>query len=214
MAVDPSEVIDAFSERDDDQGIVALAERLAGASKGDEAVAHVRAAIARLGDAEPKVQGGCIKLLYEIGYRKPGLISAYASNFLELLKSRNNRLVWGGMTALSTIASLEPGTLFDHREEILASVRTGSVITQDRGILTLSLVAAADPEYRKALLKPLLGFLRGCRGNDVAKFAESIWPAVDASFSRDYSRVLESRLDELATAARKRVEKLLRSLSA
>lgn len=50
------------------------------------------------------IANDCIKVIYEIGERKPLLIADYVSVFLDALTSRNNRMVWGVMTALSTIA--------------------------------------------------------------------------------------------------------------
>ena len=56
-----------------------------------------------------KIASDCIKTLYEVGYLKPELIAPYVGDFLKLIKSRENRLVWGGMLALSTIAALKSG---------------------------------------------------------------------------------------------------------
>lgn len=42
-----------------------------------------------------QVQSDCLKVLYEIGYLQPELVAPYAEDFLKLLHSRNNRLVWG-----------------------------------------------------------------------------------------------------------------------
>jgi hypothetical protein len=44
---------------------------------------------------DKKIKSDCIKVLYEIGYIKPELISYYVSDFIKLLKNKNNRLVWG-----------------------------------------------------------------------------------------------------------------------
>ena len=41
-----------------------------------------------------EIANDCIKVLYEIGERKPELIADHIDDFLRLLKSRNNRLVW------------------------------------------------------------------------------------------------------------------------
>ena len=53
------------------------------------------------------VQSDCLKVLYEIGYLKPDLISEYVNDFLKLLKSKNNRMVWGSMIGLATIAEIK-----------------------------------------------------------------------------------------------------------
>jgi hypothetical protein len=50
------------------------------------------------------VKSDCLKVLYEIGYLNPDLIADYASDFLALLKSKNNRMVWGAMIAIATVA--------------------------------------------------------------------------------------------------------------
>jgi len=43
-------------------------------------------------------------VLYEIGYIKPALIADYTPDFLALLKSKNNHMVWEDMIALATAA--------------------------------------------------------------------------------------------------------------
>jgi hypothetical protein len=209
-----SERIDAmirgFAERPDDQGIVALAEELAGPARRAEAEGAVAAAIAGLADRDKRIQSGCVKLLYEIGYREPALIAERVEVFLRLVKSKNNRLAWGGMIALSTIAALRPAPIFEKRAQLLELVRSGSVITQDRGMMTLGLVAAASLEYRAELFPKLLAILRGARPGDVPKFGEQLLPAVDAGNATDYRAALESRLGELAPAAAARTERLVK----
>ena len=49
------------------------------------------------------IQHDCIKVLYEIGLLQPALITLYLPEFLALLKSKNNRMQWGGMTAINSI---------------------------------------------------------------------------------------------------------------
>jgi hypothetical protein len=43
-------------------------------------------------------------VLYELGYLAPELIADYVGDFIKLLKHENNRIDWGGMIALSTVA--------------------------------------------------------------------------------------------------------------
>src|SRR2546422_884291 len=59
-----------------------------------------------LWNKDKNIQADCIKVLYEIGYLKPELIGGYVSDFVKLLSSKNNRLVWGAMTALTTVAEI------------------------------------------------------------------------------------------------------------
>lgn len=55
---------------------------------------------ANLRHPDSNVQSDCIKVLYETGYLAPELIADYVDDFLALLGSKNNRLVWGSMIAL------------------------------------------------------------------------------------------------------------------
>jgi hypothetical protein len=81
-----------------------------------------------------QIQSDCLKVLYEIGYLQPELIVPYADDFLKLLHSRNNRLVWGAMIALSTVADLKADAIYLHVEEIKQVMAQGSVITKDNGV--------------------------------------------------------------------------------
>ncbi len=56
-----------------------------------------------------------MKVLYEIGYLTPELIADYADDFLKLLRSKNNRMVWGGMIALATIAETKPREIWKNK---------------------------------------------------------------------------------------------------
>ena len=84
-----------LAARDDQAGIQEIADNLANKNKS--------------------VQSDCIKVLYEIGYLKPQLIAQYAEVFLGLLHSKINRMVWGSMIALATIARLQPEQLWAAR---------------------------------------------------------------------------------------------------
>jgi len=209
VAIDVESFIQGFANRSDDQDTVALAESLTAGKRRAEAAALVKAASARILDPDKKIQSGCIKLLYEIGYREPSLIAGHAELFVRLLKNRNNRLVWGGMIALSTIARSCPEALFERRVELLEAIRGGSTITQDRGMMTLGLVAAADPRYLKELFPKLLAILRGSEAKDLPKFGEHLKPALSREYAASYVEALESRLNELPPPAQKRVGRLL-----
>ena len=68
----------------------------------------VQELIDNLSNKSKDIQSDCIKVLYEIGERKPSLIAGFAKNFIELLDNKNNRLQWGAMTAINTIALVNP----------------------------------------------------------------------------------------------------------
>ena len=153
--------------------------------------AYIREIAEGLWNKDPNVQSDCLKVLYELGYLAPDLITAYAGDFLKLLNHRNNRMVWGGMIALSTVADLKAAEIFPHVDEIVQVMKKGSVITMDNGIKVLALVASQKDEYRQAIFPYLLAHLKTCRPKEVPQHAEKSLPAVTADNKSDFIQVLE-----------------------
>lgn len=158
------------------------------------------------------IRADCIKVLYEVGFLKPELISPYLEDFLRLLVSRNNRLVWGGMYALGCIAPLKADELFPHLREIEKAMNQGSVITMDNGVKTLAGIASAKPEYQVAILPYLLEHLSKCRTKEVPQHAESTFPAVSGEFVEPFREVLEKRIVDMTPPQAARIRKLLKIL--
>lgn len=96
---------------------------------------------------DKNIRHDCIKVLYEIGYTNPELIRLYAGDFLKLIGSKDNRMAWGAMIALSTVAFLESDIIFENIALVYAAMKTGSVITIDNGIKVLSAVASCKAPY-------------------------------------------------------------------
>jgi len=161
-------------------------------------------------DKNTNVSSDCIKVLYETGYISPDLIAPYAEDFLKLLHSKQNRLVWGAMIALSTIAPLSASKLFEKHELVCKTVSQGSVITQDAGIKTLAQVAAADATYLAELNPFLMNFLRTCRLSDVPRHAEFIEICVNDSNRQEFLTILQERLPHMSTSQAVRIKKILK----
>ncbi len=63
---------------------------------------------------DKNIQSDSIKVLYEIGERGAAkLITPYCKEFGEILKTKNNRLIWGAMTAIDAIASVNPEVVYE-----------------------------------------------------------------------------------------------------
>jgi len=168
--------------------------------------------IDNLKNKNKSIQSDCVKVLYEIGYIKPDLISGYVNIFVKLLKNRNNRLVWGGMIALSTIANLKAEEIFRQIDEIKYAIENGSVITVDAGIKTVSRVAASADKYNKALFPYLIKQLKACRPKSVAQYSESIFVVVTEKNKKQFVEALQERKDILNQSQLKRIDKLLKAL--
>lgn len=161
---------------------------------------------------DKNIQSDCIKVLYELGYIKPELITQYTHTFIKLLKSRDNRLVWGAMIALAEVAVLEADAIFDNIETIYSAMQKGSVITVDNGIKVLAKVDSRNEEYNKSIFPYLINHLKNCRPKEVGQHAESISIAVNQLNKDDFIKVLQERETSLTNAQLARVKKLYKSL--
>jgi len=170
----------------------------------------IRELVANLDHPDQNVRSDCLKTLYEVGYLRPELVAGYTDDFLRLLHDRNNRMVWGAMLALSTIAPLCADELFRQRAKIQAVMAEGSVITVDNGIKSLATVAAADARYRDELFPFLLHHLETTRPKDVPQHAEAILQAVDAVHAGAFVAALERRMAEMSASQASRLRRVIK----
>ena len=180
----------------------------------DLAARRDRAAIRELAEnlrnRDRSIRADCIKVIYEVGSLDPELIIDYAEDFVSLLHSKDNRLVWGGMTALAEVAKKDPAAVFKHVDEIKAAKETGSVITVDQAVAALSWTAAGSHRYNQAIFPYLLEHLAACRPKEVPQHAEKILPAVTAANHAAFVQVLEQRFADLSAAGQSRVRKIIK----
>ncbi|WP_438349640.1 hypothetical protein ACP8HI_02890 [Paenibacillus sp. FA6] len=196
-------------DRADEQPNIELAHRLI----DDNQISGVYEIIENLANKNKKIQHDCIKVAYEIGVLKPELISPHILIFIGLLKSRDNRMVWGALTALSTFAEISSSAMMDHLETLLFTIKQGSVITVDKGILTLAKLASVDHSYNERIFPFLLQHLATCRSKEVPQHAESTLIAVTDDNKLSYVNVLTQREPFLTLAQLKRIKKIYKTLS-
>lgn len=167
-----------------------------------------------LWNKDKNIQADCIKVLYEIGYVEPKLIANYVDDFVKCLKSKNNRLVWGGMTALAECAKANPDAVFNHFDAIKKAKENGSVITVDHSISALAITASANATYNKAIFPYLLKHLSTCRPKEVPQHAERSFPAVNRENKDEFIKVLEKRMEDLNGGGLARVKKVIKQANA
>lgn len=170
-----------------------------------------------LANKNKAIQSDCIKVLYEIGERDPGMLAAHYKAFGDLLESKNNRLVWGAMTALDTIASVKPKEIFSLLGKILRAADEGSVITRDHAVGIL-IKLASEKQYAAKCFPLLLEQLLTCPNNQLPMYAEQSLALVGGGLSltmkAELERVLTKRLSGLEKESQKaRVAKVLKRLS-
>lgn len=158
------------------------------------------------------VASDCLKVLYEIGYLKPALIADYVNDFLALLNSKNNRMVWGAMIALATIADKKPSQIYTQLDTVTAAINKGTLITQVWGVKALAKVAAANNAYKQKIQPTLMAQLRNCLPRDVPMHAESILPAIDTDNKQEFLSIIAARTPEMTTAQQVRLRKITKNL--
>jgi hypothetical protein len=191
--------------RNDEESNVELAKELA-KNKNKKGIKEI---VDGLNNPKEQIANDCIKVLYEIAEISPDLIKEYAGNFIQLLKSRNNRIVWGSMTALSKIVSLNAEEVFKNLDIIVKAYEKGSVITVDNSISVFAELAKADKKYEKKVFPIIIEHLEKCRPKEVGQHAERAFVCVNKNNSQLFKETLLKRQKSLTDAQRKRVDKLL-----
>jgi len=160
-----------------------------------------------------RIQSDCIKVLYETGYIKPALIAPYFPLFLELLASRNNRLVWGAMIALRVITEVIPEEIYGQLPVIIEATEKGSVITNDNGIGILTRLYGTEKFSREVL--PLLEEqLRICPARQLPLYAERLLPFIKREDVALFTGLFAGRLNEIEKESRrKRLQKLVEKMN-
>ena len=193
--------------RKDEEPNIELAREIAQA--GGKGIAEI---VAGLQGPDKNVSNDCIKVLYETGKINPALISPYTDEFIRLLKSRNNRMVWGSMIALSLIASEAPEKIFSELPLIMKAYENGSVITVDYCVSVFANLAACGPEYEKKVFPIIIKHLQTCRPKEAAQHAERAFVSVNKDNAQTFRHVLEKRRDVLSDSQRKRVDKIIKKI--
>ncbi len=159
-------------------------------------------------------QNDAIKVLYEIGADEAALIAPYTGVFLELLYSKNNRIVWGCLTALAAISATDPKPVFAEIDSILEAADNGSVIANDQAVEIL-INLARDQKYLKTIGPVLLERLRQSPDNQFPMYAERMSVVLTNVYRAKFMTVLSKRLVQgIADSKQKRVERLIKKLSA
>jgi len=199
----------AFSlGRNDEEPNIELAKELA-KTKNKKGIKEI---IDGLNNTKEQIANDCIKVLYEIATISPELVSEYAEEFIQLLKSKNNRLVWGSMTALAKIASLNPDVLYKNLDIIVGAYEQGSVITVDNSISVFAELIKANSRYEKKVFPIIIAHLEKCRPKEVGQHAERAFVCINKNNSQKFKETLLKRRESLTEAQKKRVDNLISKL--
>jgi len=194
--------------RNDETPNVGLAQKLCD-SNNKQGIQEI---INGLKSEEQAVANDCIKVLYEIGQRKPELIANYVDNFITALSDKNNRIIWGSMRALAHIAPLKPEAIFNQLPKIVAAYKKGSVITIDSSISVFAHLCKANKDYQTKVFPILIDHLTNCRAKEIPQHAERMTICINIDNKEVFLKTLETRLNELSETQKNRILKLKKSL--
>ena len=187
---------------------IALAEKIC---KANDHVA-TRELISLLHHKTGGIRNDAIKVLYEIGDRKPELITGYIENFLATLSHKDNRMRWGAMSALSAISSAKPEIIAEHLASIVDAMDTGTVITRDHGVYILANCSRLK-KYHADCMELLLEQIEKAPVNQMPMYAEKTAEVISSPYIKRFEKIVKSRKDVLDIPSKqKRIEKLLKSL--
>ena len=194
--------------RNDEEPNIELAKELV-KTKNKKGIKEI---VDGLNNSKEQAANDCIKVLYEIAEIEPVLVSEYISSFLQLLKSKNNRLVWGSMTTISKIVSLNPDEVFKNLDILVKTYEKGSVITVDNSISVFAELVKADKKYESKVFPIIIRHLEECRPKEVGQHAERAFICINKNNSQKYKETLLKRRESLTDTQKKRVDKLLKQL--
>ena len=161
-------------------------------------------------DKNKSIASDCLAVMYEIGYNKPQLISGYLEIFLKLLESKNNRMVWGAMIAITTISKIKAKEIFQQITLILNAIDSGTVITEVWGIKTLASLSSIDGAMKKKLMPILADYLQKARPVDFTTRLEDILQTVSTDNDAALiGKIVKEKLSELSEAQKKKLKTLI-----
>ncbi len=206
-------VIDSLSSSQGEKGNsanLALAKSIS--NSGNELAVGELAS--HLNHTEKKIQADCIKVLYEIATIKPELIAPHYEQLLQLLSNKNNRLVWGGMTALAAIVPLKHQELYASMSLIIDTMAKGSVITIDQGVNILAHLCTYD-NYCNKVEPVLLEQLWKCPIKQLPMYMEQALNGIKFESKGMYLRLISQRKTACEKESQlKRLEKISKKIEA
>ncbi|MCK8058578.1 MULTISPECIES: hypothetical protein [unclassified Fusibacter] len=162
-------------------------------------------------DKNKSIASDCLKVLYEAGYINPQLSSNYIDQYLKLLTSKNNRMVWGAMIAIWNVAKIEHEKVYAHIDKILHLTETGTLITHVTGIKILLALCEVKTSYYDKLYPVLIKYLEACRPIDFGKRVEDYMVILNEDNKDAIVKIVSDRLEHLNKSQLARVKRALKS---
>lgn len=200
------EILATSLKKRDDKPNQDLADEIIRSGRND----WVKELVENLNNKDKNIQSDCIKVLYEIGERGSAeMIAPYCREIGSILTSKNNRLVWGAMTALDMIASVNPDEVYNLLPLIMSAIDNGSVITIDHGVGILAKLSGMK-KYAETAFPLLIEQLKKCPAKQLPMYTEKSTIVINASDKKQLVDLIHTRMSEMdKDSKRKRLNKVI-----
>jgi HEAT repeat protein len=190
----------------DEQPNIALAKEIAATND----TAAVKELVDLLDHKKKNIRFDAIKALYEAGEIKPELLAPYLSKFIDLLGTKDNRMQWGAMSAISAIAPLGADEIYEALPLIIKTADQGSVITRDKYVLILSKLGTVK-QYNEEVYTLLEEQVLKAPINQLPMYAEKTTEILTPTTRDRFVAAVKSRMEDVEQESKlKRLEKVLK----
>jgi len=163
-------------------------------------------------DKNKSISSDCLKVIYETGYIRPDLIAPFVPEFMKLLESKINRMVWGSMIALANTAPLNPKPVLKEIEKVISTFQKGTLITQVWGLNTIANAIATDPTYNKKYIGVLFDHIEKCNPRELPRHTQDILAAINDSNREALEAIIMARIDELNKSQYTKLKRILKKV--
>ena len=130
-----------------------------------------------------------------------------------MLDHKNNRLQWGGMTAINAITLENPKMIYASLGKIIAAADKGSVITKDYAVNIL-IDLCSIKQYAEKSFSLLNEQLMESATNQLPMYAERTMPIINDKNKKMFVATLSKRLGDIdKDSKRKRLENVIKKVS-
>ena len=196
-------------ERNDEEPNIKLAQSLA---KQKDISGEILELFGIVNHGTKAQKHDAVKVLYELAALRSEAFGDKVNFAIDLLDTKDNRLVWGALTLVSEITHTDADRVFRNLKKISNAAENGSVIAKDRAFeILVKLASYAD--YSTEITSQIEATLQTAAPNQLPMYAEKSVSAFSGRNPEGVIEILQKRLDDLPTEAkRKRLQKVIKTL--
>ena len=162
--------------------------------------------------ASKPLRHDALKTLYETALRNPQMLLAYKQQFVDLLSSSDNRMIWGTIQALDVLTRLAPDFIVSKLDLILDAADRSSVVAKDK---TMSILSKLNDfqKFSEQITPIFLMRLKHSAPNQFPMYAELAAATMPETAVSQLIQIIKERQKSIASPAKqKRLNKILQKL--